>query len=223
MIKNALTLALLAPLHVLAAASCQETPLDNSRTPEIVVAQRQAAHLEFPEAIVRPVLGDAQQWQIAAYAETPTHLWITPTAVVAPDQSTTLTVLTESGAYDFIIRHGEAATACYRFYFEQAIATLALQPMAPSDSVAQVQATPLPSPGRYRWRSDAIADVRDDGRFTYVTLAEPPRRLPALTDESGGPVNAEWQASTHTFRVVGLFDALRIHLGRRPIDIKRES
>lgn len=210
-----------------ASGSCIEAPLSNTRTPEIVVAQRQAAHLEFPEAILRPVLGDAQRWQIAAYAETPTHLWITPTELVTENASTTLTVLTTTGAFDFLIKRAaeEIAPTCYRFYFEQSIGTMSLSPAiaSPVTSAAPVSAGPLPAPGRYAWKSKDIVDVRDDGRFTYVRFDAAPRRLPAITDELGGPVDAQWQPEQLAFRIVGLFDGLRVHVGRRPIQIKRQS
>lgn len=210
-----------------ADASCIEAPLSNNRTPEIAITQRQAAHLEFPESILRPVIGDAQRWQFAAYAETPTHLWITPTELVAEGATTTLTVLTASGAYDFLVTHvSGSAPTCYRFYFEQAIGTVSLAPAmtVAASPIAAVPVAALPAPGRYAWKSDDIADVRDDGRFTYVRFSSPPRRLPAVTDEQGGPVDAQWQPEQLAFRIVGLFDGLQVHNGgRRPIRIKRES
>ncbi len=71
-----------------------------------------------------------------------------------------------------------------------------------------------------------ISAVYDDGRFTYIRLAESGFGVPAITAKSGEDffvVQYDYQDLTGVYTVQGLFDELVVRFGQQEISIKRGS
>jgi type IV secretory pathway VirB9-like protein len=203
------------------AESCDRRVITPADITTINVELNKTVHLVFPDPILQPVIGNTDEWEQFGQPAMPLHLWVLPRKTSSPTAQTSLTVVTAAGAYDFVLRRTEKdGSVCMHFGHDASIASMNFQ--APAATV--VSTTPQAvSLADYQWKGNTIDRVTDDGLYTYVTLAKVPRALPVILGE-GAPVTTTYDASTRTFRIVGLFDEIAVVYGKKKrTQIKRAS
>jgi hypothetical protein len=204
------------------AESCARRTLTTSEVTTIDAELNRNVHLVFAEPILRSVIGNEQEWEQFGDPTMPLHLWVLPRSTSPEAAKTSFTVVTAAGAYDFVLRRvPTGGQVCVHFVTNSAIGALSLEPVASANSPISSAPYPL-SATQYRWKGDVITRVADDGLYTYITLAETPRSLPTVLGDSA-PVTTDYDSSTRTYKIAGLFDELTLVKGRKKIQIKRAS
>jgi len=213
----AVLLSLCAPI---AAADCQLRPLDPLAVPKFAVHPNASLHLIMPEPLTTPVLGNALHWEPFGDPAMPLHYWVRPKAESPADTVSSLTLITATGSYDLQLTRAatvDAGIQCVRFTRgDQAIAAMDLR----QDTTTHTPDAALPPAGEYRWRGAQIADVKDDGLYTYVQLAKAPRKLPVLVGGKNEPLTQDFNRDTNTFRIAGLHDVITLIDGKRRTEIR---
>lgn len=226
MIKRILLLCCL-PSIVTAAPACREVVLDENDVITIEASLNHATHLILPEPITRDVPGNTSLWTFAGArpgsTDDPMHYWVKPGDDTTEGESTSLSLLTMSRSFDFVLKRVERVTApCVRINEPDTLGRGAIAAAAP----APRSGAALPAFTRYRWKGTGVESVFDDGRFTYLRLA--PRaegaELPIVTGgtkRSPQIIEANYDALTLTFKIPGVHRQLLVAIDGRNVPVER--
>ena len=202
---------LLAFLPALAIADeCRVVTVDDHDVLTIEAALNHATHLILPEPITKDVPGNTKLWVFAGEQGSP-HYWVKPGDDTIEGESTSLTLLTYGRSYDFLLRRVEKAGAlCVQINAPDTLGRGIIA--APAVPATQGPAA-APRSTRYRWKSDALEAVFDDGRYTYLRLADVPQgsELPIVsggTKKAPELIEARYDALTRTYTVPGVHSRL---------------
>lgn len=220
-------LLLSLPSSVFASSECRELVLDENDVGTIEASLNHATHLILPEPIVRDVAGDPRFWTFAGprknSTDNPLHYWIKPGDEEPDTETTSLSLITASRSYDFLLKRvAKGGALCVRINEPETFGegSISAQPLPNPVSAA------LPAFTRYHWRHAALESVYDDGRYTYLRLS--PRAEGAeLPNVSGGTkkrpvlIEARYDALTRTFTVPGIHPQLLVSVDGRDVAVER--
>lgn len=213
--------------------------------PNAVITVEAALHhstrITMPDQIVRDIGGnltfdgnDKGLWEATADGR---HYWIKPSDTDSEDgASMSLSLILADGkVYDFNVRRVDTVTMpCLVVRdrlssFGSVLTGGSTRAGAAAGAAVVAEDDNLPPYTRYEWkkREGLIEGVSDDGRYTYVRLAPRPAgaELPVLqggTKKNPTLVDAQYDTSSHTYKVAGIHESLTLRVGRKAIEIDRE-
>lgn len=217
-----LLLSLFALPSIVLASQCRTVIADADDVLTIEATVNHATHLILPEPLVKDVPGNTKLWVFSGEHGS-AHYWVKPGDDTEDGASTSLTLLTYGRSYDFLLRRVEKPTAlCLQINEPDTLGQGVI--VAPAAPVAQAPAA-VPRSTRYRWKTDALEGVFDDGRYTYLKLANRPEgtELPTV---SGGTkkapilIQSEYDALTRTFTIPGIHTRLLITVDGKAMPIE---
>jgi hypothetical protein len=220
-----LTSALLLALAVHSAHACTTIDIDGS-TIRVAANRDHTAHIVLPEPLIGDRVGNKAAFETSFLPASPTHYWIKPRRNAPEDASTSLTLLTATGAIDVVVeRDDQVRGPCYSLNYPESIggSIVSMPDEGPSSATDDNFVAGVPTATVYAMKGRGVARTHDDGRFTYITLDADFAELPVVTAGTADqpePVNVTVEG--RVLRVAGIFDQLNVHIGRgRPVRITR--